>query len=157
MNNSKQVAIYDSDGWFAGFDSDYGGPLPHSATYILPDLIEDFIPRWTGEGWEQIENHKGKKGYVNGQYTTIAEYGPRPEGWSDEYIDPRTPEEIRTAEIDSELRVLDDNAARPLCTVISKIAAGAAIDSSDEDAALLLHIESIKEALREERRALVQE
>ena len=37
---------------------------------------------WDGKKWVQVEDHKGKSGYVNGQPHTINEYGPLPDGWS---------------------------------------------------------------------------
>jgi hypothetical protein len=46
-------------------------------------LTAGAIPRWNGEAWEQVENHVGEKGWVNGVETEITEYGPYPEGWSD--------------------------------------------------------------------------
>lgn len=73
---------YTTDGYFAGEVDDYG-ILPNNATRTAPTVVEGTVPRWTGKKWEQIEDHKGKSGYVNGQPHTINEYGPLPEGWSD--------------------------------------------------------------------------
>ena len=73
---------YTADGYFAGEVEDYG-LLPNNATYTAPTVVEGMVPRWTGEKWEQVEDHKGKSGYVNGQPHEVKEYGPLPEGWSD--------------------------------------------------------------------------
>ena len=73
---------YTADGYYAGEAEDYG-LLPNNATHTVPTLKKGFVPRWTGEKWEQVEDHKGKSGYVNGQPHEIKEYGPLPEGWSD--------------------------------------------------------------------------
>lgn len=73
---------YNAEGYYAGEAEDYG-LLPNNATRTAPVLKEGFVPRWTGKKWEQVENHKGKNGYVNGQPNEIKEYGPLPEGWSD--------------------------------------------------------------------------
>lgn len=73
---------YTADGYYAGEAEDYG-LLPNNATHTAPTLKKGFVPRWTGKKWEQIEDHKGKSGYVNDQPHEIKEYGPLPNGWSD--------------------------------------------------------------------------
>lgn len=73
---------YTADGYFAGEAEDYG-LLPNNSTRTAPTIVEGKIPRWTGKKWEQVEDHKGKSGYVNGQPHEIKEYGPLPKGWSD--------------------------------------------------------------------------
>ena len=73
---------YTACGWFAGKVEDYG-LLPNNATRTPPPVLEGKIPRWDGVKWDQVEDHKGKTGYVNGQPCTINEYGPLPDGWSD--------------------------------------------------------------------------
>ena len=82
---------YTADGYYAGEIDDYG-LLPNNATRTPPALKEGFVPRWTGKEWEQVEDHKGKSGYVNGMPTEIKEYGPLPEGWSDTPPAPTTEE-----------------------------------------------------------------
>ena len=72
---------YTADGYYAGEAEDYG-LLPNNATHTAPTVAEGKIPRWDGEKWEQVEDHKGKSGYVNGQPHEIKEYGPLPDGWS---------------------------------------------------------------------------
>ena len=76
------VYQYDANGYFVGQCDDYGGSLPHNCTAVKPVLQEGFIPHWTGKKWEQVENHKGKEGYVNGERMTVKTYGPLPDGWS---------------------------------------------------------------------------
>jgi ABC-type cobalt transport system substrate-binding protein len=73
---------YTADGYFAGEVEDYG-LLPNNATRTAPTIVEGKVLRWTGEKWEQVEDHKGKRGYVNGQPHEVKEYGPLPDGWSD--------------------------------------------------------------------------
>lgn len=72
---------YTADGFYAGALEDYG-LLPNNATRTAPAIVDGKIPHWTGDGWEQVENHKGKSGYLNGAPYTIKEYGPLPDGWS---------------------------------------------------------------------------
>lgn len=72
---------YTADGYFAGEIDDYG-LLPNNATRTAPTTVDGMVPYWTGKKWEQVENHRGESGYVNGVFTTIAEYGPLPSGWS---------------------------------------------------------------------------
>lgn len=86
-----KVYQYMADGYFAGEVEDYG-LMPNNSTRTAPEEQEGFIPRWNGEAWEQVENHKGKEGYVNGEPHTVKNYGPLPEGWSDTPPEP-TPEE----------------------------------------------------------------
>ena len=79
------VYQYDANGYFVGQCDDYGGSLPHNCTAVKPTLQEGFIPRWTGglgSAWQQVENHKGLEGYLNGEPYTIKDYGPLPEGFS---------------------------------------------------------------------------
>lgn len=78
------VYQYDSSGYFVGQCDDYGGSLPHNCTALQPVLQEGFIPRWVGASasWEQVENHKGVEGYLNGEPYTIKDYGPLPDGFS---------------------------------------------------------------------------
>lgn len=71
---------YTIDGYYYGQIEDYG-LLPNNATYTAPELREGFIPRWTGESWEQVENHMGEQGWLNDQPYTIAQYGPYPAGY----------------------------------------------------------------------------
>jgi len=86
---------YDARGYYAGEVEDYG-LLPNNATHEEPLLVDDCIPHWTGETWEQIENHKGRKGFVSGEPKEITEYGPLPDGWSDTPPPPTPKEAMET-------------------------------------------------------------
>ena len=88
---------YTADGYFVGEVEDYG-LLPNNATYTAPQEQDGHIPRWTGEAWEQVENHKGQEGYVDGKPYTVKEYGPLPEDWSDT-PPPPTLEQARAAKL----------------------------------------------------------
>jgi len=76
------VYQYDMNGYFVGETDDYGGPLPNNSTKTAPEQEDGYIPKWTGEVWVYVENHKGEQGYLDGKPHTITEYGPRPSGWS---------------------------------------------------------------------------
>lgn len=122
------------DGYFAGAVEDHG-LLPSNATYEAPEEIEGFIPRWNGSAWEQVENHKGKEGYLDGQPYTIKNYGPLPEGWSDT-PPPPTPEELaerRKGEILARLTEIDAASVRPLRAIAQEEATQ---DDTDKLAAL---------------------
>ena len=73
---------YTADGYFAGDVEDYG-LLPNNATSSAPTFKKGFVPCWDGGKWVQVEDHKGKEGYVDGNSYTIKDYGPLPKGWSD--------------------------------------------------------------------------
>ena len=73
---------YTADGYFAGEVEDYG-LLPNNATSTAPTFKKGFVPCWDGGKWVQVEDHKGKEGYVDGNPYTIKDYGPLPKGWSD--------------------------------------------------------------------------
>jgi hypothetical protein len=87
---------YDASGYYAGEAEDYG-LLPNNTTYAAPVILDGHIPRWTGSGWEQVEDHKGREGYVHGERTSIKDYGPLPAGWRDT-PPPPTPEEALAAQ-----------------------------------------------------------
>ena len=82
-------------GYYAVSREDYG-LLPSNATYKEPVFIDGYWPCWNGEDWEQVEDHKGEQGFVNGEPFTIKDYGPYPAGWS-KTPPPPTPEEIAEA------------------------------------------------------------
>lgn len=135
---------YTSDGYFAGEIEDYG-LLPNNATHTAPELREGFIPRWTGESWEQVENHKGEEGYVNGVHTVIREYGPLPEGWSETKPEDSQKEKdaARTREIKAQLASLDTESIRALRAIAND-------KGTDEDKAKLAALEEQAETLRAE-------
>lgn len=100
-----KVYQYDNNGYYIGETTAYkiNGTvsMPHNTTAVAPEIKEGFIPKWNDEAWEQVENHKGETGYVNGVYTEIKYFGPLPEGWSNE---PPKPEVDETAERINELK-----------------------------------------------------
>ncbi len=148
MHESPRACYcFTSDGYYAGADSDHGESLPHNATYTLPELVDGFIPHWDGGKWEQVENHKGRKGYVNGVYTEIKEYGPLPEGWTAEYVDPRSPAEIRRSEIKVRLEDIDRFVIRPMRAMLAGV-------STEEDEVILAELEREAEDLRAELASL---
>lgn len=73
---------YDMSGYYAGEIDDFGGPLPNNSTRVGPQRQPGYIPRWNGAAWEQVENHKGEEGWLNGEPHKIGDYGPYPDGWS---------------------------------------------------------------------------
>jgi hypothetical protein len=89
---------YDASGYFVGEVEDYGGPLPNNSTRTVPEVRNGYIPHWMGTAWEQVENHKGREGYMDGKPFTIKTYGPLPDGWSDT-PPPPTLEEARAAKL----------------------------------------------------------
>lgn len=66
----------------------------HSTVSPPPDADSGRVVCWDGAQWVQVEDHKGKRGYLNGKPHTITEYGPLPEGWSDT-PPPRPAAEVR--------------------------------------------------------------
>jgi hypothetical protein len=131
---ANKVYQYDAPGYYAGEAEDYG-LLPNNSTRTVPQIQEGYIPRWNGTAWEQVENHKEREGYLDGQPHTIKEYGPLPEGWSDT-PPPPTPEELaaqRKAEILARLAAIDIDSIRPL----RSLAEGAATDYDTDKLATL--------------------
>ena len=49
----------------------------------IPTSTAGYHPGEKNGKWIAIEDHRGKKGYLDGQPHEIKEYGPLPEGWSD--------------------------------------------------------------------------
>lgn len=85
---------HDASGYYLYALEHSRGPIPHNCVIAAPKLKDGFIPHWNSEKWEQIENHKGRKGWLNGQAHIIAEYGPLPEGWSDTAPEPSLAEAL---------------------------------------------------------------
>lgn len=145
MANAFQYTV---DGYYAGESEDHG-LLPNNATHTAPVLQDGFIPRWNGEAWEQVENHKGEEGYLNGQPHTIKDYGPLPEGWSTTPLEP-TPEEQaaqRRAQIMAQLAEIDAASVRPLRALVR----GEAVQADTDKLAAL---DAEAEKLRAELAAL---
>lgn len=102
---------YDAAGYYAGKIEDYG-ILPNNATYTAPNLQDGYVHRWNGKKWDQVENHKGKQGYVDGQPFIVTDYGPLPDGWSETPPPPTLSEVISDYEARIQARL--DNFARTL-------------------------------------------
>lgn len=128
---------FDASGYFAGVAEDYG-LLPNNATYTAPREREGHIPRWNGEAWVQVENHKGKSGYLDGRPYTVKDYGPLPEGFS-LTPPPPTPEEAqaaRIAEIDQRIATLEAAAQRPAIVIADIVSLAASMGRGYTDAEL---------------------
>lgn len=78
--------IYDNKSYYLSKLEDYN-IKPISSTYVKPEIVDGYIPKWNGKEWEQVENHKGLFGYIDGMPVVIKEYGPLPEGFTTEILD----------------------------------------------------------------------
>lgn len=94
---------YWSNGYFEGVYEDYG-LLPNNATYVPTAVIDGYIPRWNGTSWDQVENHKGEEGWLNGQFHIISDYGPYPPGWS--ATEPPPPEPTPEEKVKNAINVI---------------------------------------------------
>ena len=132
----------DKDDYYVGaFDSPV---LPHRCVTVMPEITPGYIPRWNGEKWEQVENHRGKKGWLNGVEAEIKDFGPLPVGWSDTEPPP-TEEELRKREIErieAALLEIDRKSIRALR------------DDTEEDRAWLDKRKAEAAKLRDELKAL---
>ncbi len=137
------VYEYDPQGYYIGKNSCYGEAIPNNCATVVPTLREGFIPRWNGNAWEQVETHVGEQGFVGGRPVVIGEPGPLPDGWSAEFVDPRSPAEIRRQEIRAELGHIDFRSVRPMRALLAGVA-------GDDDTALLATLERRAEELRKE-------
>ncbi len=117
-------------GYYVGETDDFGGFVPSGAVYPEPEIVEGYIPRWDGQAWEQVETHKGKQGYLNGEPHTIIAHGPLPEGWSDT-PPPPSMEEARVSALET-LRIKKWEMKDAGITVN-----GVAIDTDDKGQATL--------------------
>lgn len=92
---APRAYCYDNDGIFTHAEAFSLDPLesemagepvwlqPGMSLCIAPgDMTEGFVWRVAGDAWEEVEDHRGESGYVNGVPTEIKEYGPLPDGWS---------------------------------------------------------------------------
>ena len=140
---------FDGNGYLIGELVSPDGSLGHNCTTAEPVGKEGHWPRWDGKKWQQAENHRGTKGYVNGVETEINDYGPLPDGWSDTPPPPTEAErrEERINEIKDELDRLDKQIIRPM----AEIAAGTA---GDEDRGKFDALMERKEKLRDELKEL---
>lgn len=113
-SHGNVVYAFNNGGFYVGKEFDYDGPMPHNCVSVKPEAQEGYIPQWNGKDWFQVEDHRGRTGYVNGEHVMITEYGPLPEGWSDEYIDPRSEKEIRKGKIMFRLAEIDRLSVRAM-------------------------------------------
>lgn len=140
---------YDASGYFAGEVDDYGGPLPNNSTRTAPQEQDGYCPRWTGEAWESVEDHKGIEGYVDGKPFTVKEFGPLPEGWSETPPEPTESELCadRIAEIKGELQSIDTAKVRPMSAIIQGTA-------TEDEQTRLAELNAQADALRAEMQML---
>lgn len=95
MSLAPRAYCYDNDGIFTHSEAFSLDPLesemagepvwlqPGMSLCIAPgESTEGLVWRVAGDAWEEVEDHRGESGYVNGVPTEIKEYGPLPEGWS---------------------------------------------------------------------------
>lgn len=139
---------YDLKGYYAGPIESYG-LLPNNATFTAPTEEEGYIPRWNGKAWEQVEDHKGESGWINGEPHKIEAYGPYPEGWSATPPEPTQEEKnaARIAEIKAELVQLDNESVRALRAILNE-------KGTDADKTKLAELEAQAEGLRAELETL---
>jgi hypothetical protein len=142
---NMKVYQYDAAGYYAGEGDDYGGPWPNNSTSTAPTIQEGFIPSWNGTAWEQVENHQGQEGYLDGRPHTIKDYGPLPAGFGEAPPPPTAAEAARTrrAEIMAELDRIDRASLRPLRAIAKGVA-------TEEDTTKLAELEARAGELRAE-------
>lgn len=145
---------HDADGYYIGKSDDYGsGTQPNNTASMddWPEIIPGFIPRKKadGPGWDQVEDHKGKEGYVDGTPQTIREYGPLPQGWSTTPPEPSPEDQAaqRRARIMARLAEIDAASVRPLRALVR----GEAVQADTDKLATL---DAEAEELRAELAAL---
>lgn len=71
---------------------------PLNALRVAPEMRDGYWPviNAARDGWDLLEDHRNREGWVNGEHVKITALGPLPEGWSDTppvQPDTRTPEE----------------------------------------------------------------
>ena len=118
---------------------------PAHAVRTAPTVKKGFWPCMKNGTWEQVEDHRGKQGYVNGEAFTVKEPGPLPEGWSDTPPPPTLEEAVkkRKGEIQAELDALDRASIRSLRAIMK----GA---GTDFDTKKLAELDAQAKGLREE-------
>ena len=124
--------------------------MPPNSTTVKPDARAGYVPVWSGGAWEYVEDHRGKKGWVNRVPVEIKELGPLPAGFTTEVPAP-TPEELverRRREILDGLDRVDRASSRPLRAIIAAQSAGREPDSADVER--LARHEAEAKALRTE-------
>ncbi len=93
---------YDKNGFYVGEAVAYSGLLPSGAGWEAPPTtMQDGAPlppwhkyRKTQQGiYELAQDHRGREGWLNGEPYTVTQWGPLPDGWTEEQ-----PEQILTQE-----------------------------------------------------------
>ena len=128
-----------------------GVTVPPCASLEPPNYESGFWPCFGPEGWRQVEDHRGKIGWVNGIETVITQLGPLPEGWSSKPPMRSTGEQEsddRRAQIFVRLEEIDQESIRPL----RALAYGEATEGDKEKLAIL---DMEAEVLRSELASLV--
>ena len=130
-----------------------------------PEPGEGEWPAWGGQGWILVEDHRGKKGWVDGSPYEVKDFGPLPDGWTDEQPPP-TPEQQREAQRAAILAALDEldrksmRSVRAIGVLSNKLETADAGDRADLEAKLaseevfLAGLEDQAEAKRAELAAL---
>jgi hypothetical protein len=59
-------------------------PIEEFSTLIEPNFQEGFKPVWNEKDqiWNNVEDHRGQRGWVDGVYTKIENLGPLPNNFS---------------------------------------------------------------------------
>lgn len=60
----------------------------HATTQAPPEAGQGLAAVWQGGAWAQVEDHRGRQGWLDGQPATITELGPLPAGWADAAPEP---------------------------------------------------------------------
>lgn len=68
-----------------------------------------------GDVWREVEDHRGKEGFVGGEPFTVKKCGPLPDGWSE------TPPPPSTADLFDQLRALRDLKLREYDAKVAQI------------------------------------
>lgn len=125
---------------------------PDNCLLIEPETRPGYWPvrNAVGDNWDYAEDNRGAEGYVGTERIVIRDLGPLPDCWSETPPDPRTPEEIRRAEIYTELARIDSNVIRPMRAQLAGTA-------TDEDEVIVAQLEWRAQVLREELEALQSE
>lgn len=91
--------------------------VPPCSSLEPPQYESGHWPCFGPEGWRQVEDHRGKVGWINGEEAVISQLGPLPEGWSNRPPLKSTGESTRDArreEILERLDAIDAESVRPL-------------------------------------------
>ena len=140
MLDPEETKIQGKDVWL----------MPPNSTTTPPEIREGFVPVWNGNAWDNVEDHRGSRGWVNRTLVEIKELGPLPNGFSAEEPVP-APEELverRRQEILAEFDRIDRASSRALRAVLVAQSAGQEPDAAD--VARLAGYEASAKALRSE-------